>query len=1139
MALKLSSEPLRGREWLLAELQEWFSSGGQRATLVGPPGIGKSRVGQALVEANPGSLLIDFSRVRDPYEALREAGAGRPTAELPKLLVIDALDSAPPAFWRTHGLDQDFPGVPKLFIFRPGVHYEGLQRPGTQLFALDPLHPKHEEEFELHLRENGLENLIGVISTYQEAEFLTANRAQGGTQLDSYYLNIWREITRGFQGPTRVLLEQVALLLADTPEGLPFEAISDFTGLPLTSVREAVDLLAPILIMAPTGVTMFSRGLALYLARHFSRDLGPVHGRIVSFFRETYPSWHEMHDPYGWRYLVLHCDRLARASRKQDFSVLHWLNEGSFSQLKLERTGMLPSVLKDLRLSLLASLETEDIPRIVAFGCRLARLRKQESVKTVHRLADAGNLPMARENAFLASGEGQKFLLWLLFATQTMEGNDLASTVALLRETQVFPTAPLDENEVRLAASLMSTMLSYPGLHADAEGLLLQGLKMHDSALAACVAFKTAAHNHLLPEAKRVELLKQAAFYASRIPDNDLRGSNERELASRLARLGAVEAKPGVAYPERLLKAEDRDRELGQMLEEIREGAGSVAAGAAALVPIEDEAWVNAAFAQLLELADVHKDEEALKPGLAGLMQSLEDSSVKEIETAILDGLSQAILSLEKPEERSRYLARFAVLLAAKGRPLEAQQRISLSAANAFSVVDTSSRATALLYLAGQVAATGHLGRARDLAFHAIELRSKVDDLDRESRQLVRLLSTSTAKNDSAEEIVRLGESLRFDNSPMEMEAKGRALVALAAGLARLGADEQARVYREKAVDTTRAMENLELRIHLLCDLAGALHHSGEKRQARKLAKEARALYDESEGERGLASLIGLLRVSMVLENRTQTKKSFDAAIKHLKSHELAHWIGTPALLELLGLSRSLGRTGELLGFLGQARQGAEQLSDEQLLGLLRCELELGEFGNAEALLQRVNSMVLRCQGGIDMALALLAVDPERALAHLAAVPLELARCEGIRRMALLNSAEIRPTEQARVRHVLNRLTLMAIDHPDAMDSVLSRWIQSCSEREVILAVADKLGWDAGAAELFREVLSNNSTEDAPAAPRAPRKVEFDEPDPAREDPVEESVEDSESEPASSPSEDGEAPADDGFRVISLTKPKG
>jgi hypothetical protein len=1117
VALNLTTDPLRGRQWILTELQDWFDNGGQRATLVGPPGIGKSRVGRAFVESNPGAVLIDFALARDPYESLNAVGLNGPEGKLPKLLVIDALESAPAALWRTYGLDQDFPGVPKLFIFRPGVHSEGLQRPGTQLFAIDPLDPKHEQDLNEHLLAHGLEALVGVVSTFQEAQFLISNRAQGALQLDSYYLALWRETTRAFQGPTRILVEQVALLLADTPEGLPFEAISDFTGLPLVSVREAVDMLAPILSMTPTGITLFSRGLALYIARHFSRDMGPVHGRIVSFFRETYPSWHEMHDPYGWRYLVLHCDRLARASRRQDFSVLHWLNEGSFSQLKLERTGMLPSVLKDLRLSLLASLETEDIPRIVAFGCRLARLRKHESVKTVHRLADSGNLALARENAFIVSGEGQKFLLWLLFATQTLESGDLFSTAALLKESLDFPTAPLEETEVKLAANLLAALLSYPGLSEDIETLVLTALSMDDSPLAGCLAYKTAGQSHLLKTETRLDLFRQAANFAARISDDGQRKALEREIASRMARLNpGDDVDSGVAYPDRLKNAKDRDKELAKMITEIRKGTTSVATAAAALVPIADDTWTNAAFYALLELVNVHKEEETLRHGLSGLMQSLEDSVLKEIEPRILDTLSLAILSFDKPVDRSRYLARFAVLLSVKGRPLEAQQRISLSAANAFSVADTATRADALLRLAGLVAATGAVGRARDLSFHAIELRSRVGELDRESRQLVRLLSTSTAKNDSAEEIVRLGESLRFDNSPMELEAKGRALVALAAGLARLGAEGQARTYREKAIDTTRAIENLELRIHLLCDLAGALHQSGEKRQARKLAKEARTLYDDNEEGRGLQSATGLLRVSMVLENRTQIKKCFELCLKHLKSTDLHTWLGSPALLDLLGLSRHLGKTEELLSYLASARQ-AEDLTDEQLLGLLRCELELGEYGRAEALLDRLSSLSAQCQGGIDLSLASLQSDPERALRHLARIPLEMARCEGIRRLALLNSAEIRPTEQFRVRHVLNKLTLMAIDHPDAMDSVLSRWIQGCPEREIILAVADKMSWSTGATGLFREALqtAHAAGGDIEAKPQAE-----EEPVPLEEEPV-------------------AIKNDDGFQVLSLTKPKG
>ncbi len=1115
--MTLTQAPLRGRGWLLADLENWYKKNGRRAILVGPPGIGKSRVGQALVEATPGAVMIDFSLVRDPYQALSAASAMGAEGELPKLLVLDALESAPAALWRTHGLDQDFPEVPKLFICRPGVHLEGLQYPGTYLFALDPYHAVHRQELSEHLEQHGLQALDGIVSTFQEAEFMVANPEQGGTQLDSYYLALWRESTRAVQGPLRVMMEQVALLLADSPEGLPFESISDFTGIPLVSVREVVDLLAPILSMAPTGITLFSRGLALYISRHFSRDLGPVHGRIVSFFREAYPSWHEMHDPYGWRYLVLHCDRLARSSRRQDFAILHWLNEGSFSQLKLERTGMLPSVLLDLRLSLLASVETEDIPRIVSFGCRIARLRKQESVKTVHRLADSGNLALARENAFLVSGEGQKFLLWLLFATQSLEAGDLAATTALIHETQQFPAVTLEEAEVRLAASLLAAMLSYPELPDSAKALFLTALSMGNHPEAGCLAFKTAAHSHLLSPQSRLALLDFAEKQAKRISDPTARKGLERELASRRARLTGADSPAGVAYPDRLQKTKDKDKEFKKLLTEVRKGSTPIATAAAALVPIEDEEWTNSSFLALVEILTGQTEEDILRHALSGLLQSLEDSSVKELEPKILDGLSLAILAFEKPEDRSRYLARFAVLLSVKGRPLEASQRISLSAANAFSVADTATRASALLHLAAHVAETGSLGRARDLTFHALELNSRVHDLDRESRQLVRLLSTSTAKNDSAEEIVRLGEDLRFDNSPLELEAKGRALVALAAGLARLGAEAQAKVYRERAVDTTRSIENLELRIHLLCDLAGALYASGEKRQGRKIAKEARAIFEETEAERGLLSATGLLRVSMLLENRAQTKKGFELCLKMLKSDTEHQNLSSPALLELLGMSRLLRRTEELAEYLDGARK-AKDLNDDQQVGLLRCELALGEFARAEAALEQLTSLPARCEGGIDIALALLSVDPERSLWHLSRVPLEPARCDGIRRLALLNSAEIRPTEQLRVRTVLNRLTLMAIDHPDAMDSVLSRWIQSCSDRDVILAVADKMGWGTRAGELFLEVMqnaqNNGVAQESQASEPEPTEVEDEVADPQISD------------------------SDEGFRLISLTDTK-
>lgn len=1050
--------PLRGREWILEDLGAWFHHGGQRAILIGSPGIGKSRVAIALGETIAGTVLLDFAAASHPFQIVEQARTLGPDKGLPRLLLLDAIECAPPEIWDSPLLEHSYPGVPKIFIFRPGMHFETLQTPGTQVFTIDPNHPLHQADLEAYLELEGVPGCCDFISTFREAEFLIANRAQGANQLEGYYLGLWRDATRSYQGPLRIVIEQVALLLAGAPESLSIEAITDFTGLPTVLIREAIDELAPLLVMTGPTISLFSPGFARHIARHFSRDLGPVHGRIVSYFRETYPSWQEMHDAYGWRHLVLHCDRLARASRRQDFSVLHWLNEGSFSQLKLERTGMLPSVLSDLRLSLLAAIETEDIPRIVAFGLRIARLRKHESVKTAHRLADAGKLLLARENAQLVSHEGQRFLLWILFASQTLEDGDLDVTASVLKEAFTYPVSALSDSEIRLAASLLATMTSLLAPNSPLRPALFQALTMQHEPRSACVAYKTASSCFILPRPIRLEFLEKAGTYAEQIKNPDERQSFQREIATRKGRLSG-HAEPNVAYPDRLEKATLCDEEFERMLKELASGALSPATVAASLIPIKDASWLATAFGKLLDHLTSHPiDEDLLQHGLMSFLQSLEDAHIKEIPPRLLDSISLAILSFDKAVDRSRFLARFAVLLASKERPLEAQQRISLSAANAFSITDPATRAEALLYLASQVAATGALGRARDLTFHAVELGARVADLDRECRQLVRLLATSTTKTDSAEEILRLGESLRFDNSAPELEAKGRALVALAAGLDRLGAEAQARAYRQKAIEAAEAIDNIELRIHLLCDLAAALHGSGEKRQARKLAKQARALHDHEASVLGLTATTGLLRAAMALENSTQIKKAFDLCLNRLSPETFDTWLSTPSFLEFLSLTHRLGRTDELAPFLNSARE-QPHLEDRELLGLLRAELELSRYTAAEAILSRLSTVDARCQAGVDLALALLPYNAESSLKHVMAIPLENSRTDGIRRLALLNSCDIRPTEQPRVRRVLYELTLLAVDHPDAMDSVLSRWIQGCPHQDIVLAISDKMGW--------------------------------------------------------------------------------
>ena len=1102
--IEVNEESLVGRQWLISELNAWFEGGGKRACLSAPPGAGKSAVSQAFAQTVPGSMVVDFSHrsyaLEWPDELTPQAMGGR----VPSLLILDSIECAPPIVWRSRRLDHDFPGIPILYCYRPGVHHESLQTPGSLQLELNPADPRHQADLRTFLQMHGLSHLEGHISTFKEAEFLIENPTQGAMQLASYYVALWRETTRPFNGTDRILMEQLALLFADTPEPMTFGALSDFTGIPSVQILEAIDHLSQLLSPQGGGLTLFSPGLAASLKSTFSRDLGAVHGRIVSFFRDTFPSWSEMHDPYGWRYLVLHCDRLARATRRKDFSILHWLNEGSFSQLKLERTGMLPSVLKDLRLSLLASIETEDLPRIVSFGCRIAKLRKQESVRTVHRLADAGHLNLAQENGHLIVGESQRFLVWLLFATQTLEDKNFEEAHRFLAEAKRYHTLDLLELEVELAASLIGGMLSHRALPEESKELLEELLNMNGNAHQACVAFKTVARNGELTKSWRKDYLKSGLDWSKKMLPGKTQMRMERELESRLARLSS-KGKREKAYPLFLADAKDPEKEFSKRLKLVLKNELPLATLAAALIPVSQNGWANDAFAELVQSLDQVKDEAMRLHSLAGLLQSLEDSASKELPTKLLDPLSDHITALADAGERARYLGRLAVLLSHKGRPLEAQQRISLAAASACSIADSPGRSLALLLLAENVATTGALRRARDLTFHALELRARLHDLDLESQQLVRLLSSASAQdNQSAEEIVRLGSSLRFEDTPAELEAKGRAMVVLAAGLSRLGAEHHAKLYRAKAAEAVRSIDELQLRVHLLADLASAFHASGEEREARKLIKEARGLYDEEKEARGLVAGTALLKVYMVVENKTQTKKLFQEVRACLEAQEPSQWLTQQAFLDFLELAQRLGRIQEVLPALTEPRK-ADELPDNQRLGVLRAEIKLRNFPKAETHANSLSDIVLRCYARIDLALSLLGEDYQRALHHLTQIPLEGYRVEGIRRLALLNSSEIRPTEQGRVHEVLCQLTLLAAEHPEAMDSVLSRWIQRCPNRETILSIADKMNWSTDAGSMFRQAMESRPQPSA----------------------LEEEPED----------EGGETDGDDGFQAVCLTKP--
>ena len=76
------------------------------------------------------------------------------------------------------------------------------------------------------------------------------------------------------------------------------------------------------------------------------------------------------------------------------------------------------------------------------------------------------------------------------------------------------------------------------------------------------------------------------------------------------------------------------------------------------------------------------------------------------------------------------------------------------------------------------------------------------------------------------------------------------------------------------------------------------------------------------------------------------------------------------------------------------------------------------------------------------------------------------------------------------------------------MDSVLRCWLQACPDRELILSVADKMGWSTGADVEFRRVMEARS--------------------------LAEETQENETSVAAKADEKNE---DDGFQAVSLTAP--
>ena len=492
------------REWLKERLHQALERKVSTWVIVGEPGMGKTSFIRELLCDYPDSpyvqvrrpmgtdhatgfwsalltqLDLEGSRIpSSPHEAARWARAHLPVSgDQNSLVLVDALERATCLVDSSGiaGLDMPMQGVTVVIAARPGDHIDALVASGAEIVWLDPQAPEHQAEFKQWLAECcGTDNDedIAELDAVSGGNFLVASHLlaalRDGVQLhdlsdtpeslQSALISIWNDVFENTSVDMQEDLVSVACMLSEAGEPLPPSSLGDFLGFSAARVMRVLALLNPLLVKCGQGYRFFTERLGRLVAMRYKRDLVRVHERVITFFREAYPSWEEMDDRYGWFYLGYHCDRLARTLRRRDFSTLHWLGEGPYIKAKLAHTQSLSAVIQDLSRCLGAALEERNLPRIVGYGLRIPRLRAQECANGLHDLADLGQFELGADRAKLFRGESSRLKALLLLAWQAAEEgkDDIARDIVRTANDVVQPD--ITEEDRLLFAYIIADLL--------------------------------------------------------------------------------------------------------------------------------------------------------------------------------------------------------------------------------------------------------------------------------------------------------------------------------------------------------------------------------------------------------------------------------------------------------------------------------------------------------------------------------------------------------------------------------------------------------------------------------------------------------------------------------------------------------
>ncbi|MCR5661403.1 MAG: ATP-binding protein [bacterium] len=1152
---------LAERVWLKERVLEAVKAGAPMVALVSEPGMGKTLFLKSLLADYPGSVYVQIRRplgTNTPEGFWRAVDAQLPPEKIDKsnlsvlsesaakrlfskdnarLLIIDSLERAPELLDSSGfaGLD-NIAGFTVVIGCRPGAHLDALSAGGAEFIRLDPTDARNIEDISSWINKSvagGDSEICQAILDNSGGNFLVASHlvkavnsgayavhdlAQTPESLDEALAAMWDEILDNAPAEINDDIVRIACIFSECGEPLPAVSIADFLGYSSGRVRRALAWLRPILTREQGThlYKFFNSRMANLVSRRFRRDLVQMHERIITFFREAYPSWEEMDDPYGWFYLGHHCDRLSRTSRRRDFSTLHWLGEGPYIKAKLAHTQSLSAVLQDLQRCLRAALEERNLPRIVGYGLRIPRLRAKEAANGLHDLADLGKFDLAIDRAKLLKAESSRFKAMLLLAWQALEeGREDEANTALRLASETVLVDFVEEDRLLLAYILADLLLKMPAnvvlaafqncrFPQKTASVLLRvsfleklpfdtRINVVKFALKTVRAIEDEEERKLWTERFNKELAKlkdsrnvepaeiNAALVGEVNAVNCDFGSNEAMKNALANFAAALENNNAAASEEDASKAEEASEDKAGAVLEPQEAfhkaleavgafrweprkAGAIAALTRELVKARGEVWSSSAFIELISLIMTIRQPEERQRAAVSVIRIITGQPREIGWRDIFVRLGAVIESLESPALRVRAwawlsLARF------EARDFKgAQDVLNHSAALAFHISDTEDLTRTLAILSSCAAAIGNSSKARDLAYHSLQTAEAPapNRVDVETRAAMVVGVSANVSEERSREYLEF--SIEAARKIPDMRVRASLMAALAGGLSKLGEEEWARKVQDQAIGVARAMEPGAVQSKTLASLAIQEYSWGDVPRADKVIREAEQIARmEPDNVLRREALLTIATSKRFGGDEIGARAIIREIMAELEKVPFSELSGATDLYQLAGLVNEPKSCASLVNLLKHARKGVKGLSpkmrDEAYLLFSQSWLMMGMEDQARADLAAIENIEDKVKGRIFLAKRLIKSSPDESLDLLSRVPIFEERMRGVRECVvelLRDSGKIRRSE---IMDTLARLTLIAVEDEVTADVLVSRWVNIISDRKAVLDCLGKLGY--------------------------------------------------------------------------------